>query len=167
MTTFELADADATAAFGAALGGALATRAGAVIFLIGDLGAGKTTLVRGLLRSLGVTGAIRSPTYTLLEPYETASRHVLHIDLYRLLDPLELENLGLADFPPAETLWLVEWPERGAGLLPTPDLEIELLHAPAGRRLNLRASAAFQPLRDELQYKAGHPVGINHAKKTP
>src|SRR5690606_28627226 len=95
-----LADAEATAALGAALAHVFDGEAGGVIFLEGDLGSGKTTLARGLLRALGVTGAIRSPTYTLLEPYELSPRSLLHMDLYRLQDPEELEQLGLADQPP-------------------------------------------------------------------
>lgn len=134
-----LPDADATAACGAALARALDGVAGGTVWLSGELGAGKTTLTRGLLRALGIAGPIRSPTYTLLEPYErqpgAAPLRILHMDLYRLADPLELDNLGLDDYPPRECLWLVEWPERGGALLPQPDLLLRLVRAGNGRQL--------------------------------
>jgi tRNA threonylcarbamoyladenosine biosynthesis protein TsaE len=88
------------------------------------LGAGKTTFSRGLLRELGVTRAVKSPSYGLLELYETDTWQVLHLDLYRLRDPEELENLGLRDYHVGRTLWLVEWPEQGAGHLPPADLRL-------------------------------------------
>jgi tRNA threonylcarbamoyladenosine biosynthesis protein TsaE len=99
---------------------------GAVIFLYGDLGAGKTTLARQFLRHLGVSGTIRSPTYTLMEPYRADGRELLHMDLYRLNNPAELHNLGLVDYPPELTLWLVEWPEKGGDALPKADISITL-----------------------------------------
>lgn len=138
----KLADADATGAAGAALADQLAARSGVVIYLQGDLGAGKTTFARGLLRRLGVRGAIRSPTYTLMEPYEAGNRRVLHMDLYRLRDPLELEQLALDDFPPASTWWLVEWPERGESRLPRPDVSVHLAEDGDGRRLRLESTLA-------------------------
>ena len=95
-----------------------------VVYLTGDLGAGKTTFARGFLRELGVTGAVRSPTFTLLELHETGGLTALHIDLYRLRDPSELESLGLREWARAPNLWLIEWPERGAGRLPPPDLTL-------------------------------------------
>ena len=129
-TTRYLADADATAALGAALAAALPPHA--VLFLHGDLGAGKTSTARGLLRALGVSGAVRSPTYTLVERYDTSAGLVLHLDLYRIADPGELAYLGLDD--PAEArLWLVEWPERAAGALPAPDLVLHLAISGSGR----------------------------------
>ena len=130
-----LKDAGATEALGAALARVLAARTGGVIYLQGDLGAGKTTLARGLLRALGVTGAIRSPTYTLMELYRTPAREVLHMDCYRLSDPLELHNLGLADYPTDRTLWLVEWPERGIGVLPPVDIVMRIESEETGRNL--------------------------------
>jgi tRNA threonylcarbamoyladenosine biosynthesis protein TsaE len=123
---FKLDDAAATEALGAALADFLRKHSGAVVFLKGELGAGKTTLARGLLRALGATGVIRSPTYTLMEIYELQGKTLLHMDLYRLSDPLELTQLGLADYPPRENCWLVEWPERGGELLPSADLTVEL-----------------------------------------
>lgn len=134
----DLPDAAATARLGAALAAPLRRRAGTVVHLLGDLGAGKTTLARGLLEALGVQGRVRSPTYTLMEPYAVDGRTVLHMDLYRLTDPLELYNLGLADYPPEQTLWLLEWPEKGAGLLPPPDLVVALELQGEGRRAALR-----------------------------
>ena len=97
-----------------------------VIYLRGELGAGKTTLVRGLLRALGYTGSVKSPTYTLVEGYEVAGRQVFHFDLYRVADPDELEYIGLRDYLNGRSLVLVEWPERGQGFLPPADLDIEL-----------------------------------------
>mgnify|MGYP001619757620 CR=1 FL=1 len=129
-----LADAEATAALGAELAQSIKT---GVVYLHGDLGAGKTTLARGCLRALGVSGAIKSPTYTLMEPYELAGLTVLHMDLYRLKDPRELFNLGLDDYPPASTLWLVEWPEKGGALLPPPDLDVSLGHQEQARVADL------------------------------
>lgn len=93
-----------------------------IVTLSGDLGAGKSTFARGALRALGVKGSIKSPSYTLLESYELPVIHVIHLDLYRLQDPDELENLGLADYHRPGFLWLIEWPEKGAGRLPAADL---------------------------------------------
>jgi tRNA threonylcarbamoyladenosine biosynthesis protein TsaE len=140
--TVRLRDAGATAALGAAVARGLAARPGAVIFLEGPLGAGKTTLARGLLRALGVQGTIRSPTYTLLEPYELGERTLVHLDLYRLNGPGELEPLGLRDYPPERCWWLVEWPERGGASLPAPDLRIRLAHDGDGRRASVDGPAA-------------------------
>ena len=137
-----LADAEATTALGAALARILARRAGAVLFLHGDLGAGKTTLARGVLRALGVTGTIRSPTYTLIEPYSAAGCELLHMDLYRLQDPEELHQLGLIDYPPERTVWLVEWPERAGNLLPQPDISIVLSRSENARNVELTGLSA-------------------------
>ncbi|WP_100920950.1 tRNA (adenosine(37)-N6)-threonylcarbamoyltransferase complex ATPase subunit type 1 TsaE [Candidatus Thiodictyon syntrophicum] len=130
-----LPDAESQTAFGARLAAALPSQF--VIYLHGDLGTGKTTLARGILRGLGHQGAARSPTYTLIEPYEIGPRRVYHLDLYRLADPEELEYLGLRDLLGDAALWLVEWPERGAGLLPAADLSIGIEYLPDGRRLTL------------------------------
>lgn len=133
-----LQDAGATDALGAAL--ARTRPARAVVYLRGDLGAGKSTLARALLRELGVTGAIRSPTYTLVERYPVpAGGEAWHLDLYRIGDGAELEFLGL-DSDEA-TLWLVEWPERGAGFLPEADLQVALEVAGQGRRAELTATS--------------------------
>jgi tRNA threonylcarbamoyladenosine biosynthesis protein TsaE len=108
-----------------------------IIYLEGDLGTGKTTLVRGILRGLGHEGSVRSPTYTLMEPYELGGLRLFHLDLYRLSDPEELQYLGLRDLLEADSVLFVEWPERGAGVLPPPDLEIRLGYSEAGRVLEL------------------------------
>jgi tRNA threonylcarbamoyladenosine biosynthesis protein TsaE len=132
-----LRSADDTAALGAAIASALSGRVGAVIYLSGPLGAGKTTVARGLLRALGVQGVIRSPTYTLLEPYDCAGRTLVHLDLYRLKDDTELEPLGLRDYPPERCWWLIEWPERAARRLPGADLTVTLVHDGPMRRAEL------------------------------
>lgn len=123
------ADEAATQALGAALARALpaapADRA-LRVHLRGELGAGKTTLVRALLRALGVQGAIRSPTYALLECHPAGGWVGVHLDLYRLASPGDVAELGLADFDRAQHLWLIEWPERASAALPTPDLDILL-----------------------------------------
>jgi tRNA threonylcarbamoyladenosine biosynthesis protein TsaE len=106
-----------------------------VVTLSGELGAGKSTFARGVLRSLGVQGTIKSPSYTLMETYELPSVQVLHLDLYRLRDPEELENLGLADYHRPGQLWLIEWPERGASRLPPPDLGFVFSIANDGHRI--------------------------------
>jgi tRNA threonylcarbamoyladenosine biosynthesis protein TsaE len=129
-----LPDAAATDALGAAL--ARTRPPQAVVHLHGDLGAGKSSLARALLRALGVTGAIRSPTYTLVERYRLAEGgEAWHLDLYRIGHPGELEFLGL-DGGEAR-LWLVEWPERGQGALPPADLVVHLAMEGDGRRAEL------------------------------
>ena len=124
-------------ALGAAFGDALSER-GALLALRGELGTGKTTFARGLLRRLGVTGAIRSPTYTLIEPYEADGRAVHHLDLYRIANPDELELMGTRDMLAEGGLVLVEWPERAGRSLPTADLVLDFDHAASGRRVALR-----------------------------
>ncbi|SRR6056297_112908 len=131
-----LADPAATEALGRALAMPMAeasSRAPLVVHLAGPLGAGKTTLVRGLLRGLAYEGRVRSPTFTLLEPYELPPCDVLHLDLYRLADPGELDYLGLVDMLAPGTLVLVEWAERGGTRLPDADLRIALDYAGTGR----------------------------------
>jgi tRNA threonylcarbamoyladenosine biosynthesis protein TsaE len=135
-----LADEAATLALGAAAAQGLPAAADSfVVALAGDLGAGKTTFVRGLLQALGVTRPVRSPSYGLLELYEIAGRQVLHLDLYRLHDPEELENLGLRDYHTPGTLWLVEWPDRGHGKLPAADARLDFSPGQAGHRVTLTA----------------------------
>jgi tRNA threonylcarbamoyladenosine biosynthesis protein TsaE len=109
------------------------------VHLCGDLGAGKTTLVRGFLRALGATGAVRSPTYGLMERYDLPPWAVLHLDLYRLRDPSEVLALGLRDHDQPKNLWMVEWPERGGVQLPPPDLQIELEARQPAHRISLHA----------------------------
>ncbi len=109
----------------------------------GDLGAGKTTLARGFLSSLGHSGAVKSPTYTLIETYQIGDQRIYHLDLYRLGDPEELEYLGLRDLLATPARWLIEWPERGRGLLPPADLDIHLRYDGQGRLAELRAASAI------------------------
>lgn len=130
-----LPDSDATDALGRAL--ALTRASPAVVHLQGDLGAGKSTLARALLRALGVQGAIRSPTYTLVERYPIEDGEAWHLDLYRIGDVGELEFLGLDEG--AAALWLVEWSERGGTGLPTADLEVSLSVEGTGRLARLHA----------------------------
>lgn len=137
MFAIDLPDPDATARAGAAIAEWMASRPGGVLFLSGDLGAGKTSLTRGVLRASGVQGAERSPSYTLVEPYECLGRTILHMDLYRLRDPEEFEGLGLRDFSPEHVWWIVEWPEHGRGSLPAPTLTVQLRVKDSGRRLLL------------------------------
>jgi len=139
--TIHLADEAATEALGARLAQALQGQPGGVVYLNGTLGAGKTTLVRGWLRALGVTGSIRSPTYTLIEPYAIEGRDWLHLDLYRLKSPDELEGLGLDDYPPTRCWWLVEWPECGVGYLPPASLIIDLQADADARMATIRPLA--------------------------
>jgi len=103
-----------------------------IIALEGELGAGKTTLVGGILRSYGVSGPVRSPTYTLIEPYETGSRSIYHLDLYRLTDPEEVDPLGIRDLLTGATLLLIEWPSRAAGALPAADLWVDIAYPAVG-----------------------------------
>lgn len=117
-------------------------RGGAVVYLHGSLGAGKTTFARALLRALGVGERVKSPTYTLIEPYTTPTLQAWHLDLYRIGDPRELEWLGLDALADPAALVLIEWPERGAGGLPAADLLLSLAHAGEGRHAQLRSGTA-------------------------
>lgn len=142
VIAIRLADPAATEALGRALSQPLAdaSEAGAiVVHLEGPLGAGKTTLARGLLRGLGHDGRVRSPTFTLLEPYELAQCGLIHLDLYRLADPGELDYLGLVDMLAPRTVVLVEWAERGGDRLPRADLHIRIDYDGAGRAAVCRA----------------------------
>lgn len=124
ILTLPLPDEPATLALGARL--ATAVRPGMAIWLVGDLGAGKTTLTRGLLRALAYDGRVKSPTYTLVEIYPFSSFNLYHFDLYRFVDPEEWEEAGFREYFNPESICLVEWPEKGGAMLPPPDLEIRL-----------------------------------------
>lgn len=127
-----LPDASATEALGAALAAGIAP--GRVLHLSGDLGAGKTTVVRGALRALGYDGTVKSPTYTLVEPYDLSRLHLYHFDFFRLRDASEWESSGFRDYFGPQAACLVEWPERAGPALGTPDLALRLEFAPVGRR---------------------------------
>ncbi len=147
-------------ALGHSLGEALpAAGAGAlVIGFEGELGAGKTTLVGGMLNALGVAGPVRSPTYTLVEPYEIAGRQLYHLDLYRLADPSEVEGLGVRDLLGPEAVLLIEWPSRGEGWLPLADLKVEIEYLPAGSSGGTGAAPDAAPGR-VLTLRAGSSTG--------
>ncbi len=132
-----LADEAATLALGENL--AIALEPGMFISLSGELGSGKTTMARGILRGLGYRGKVKSPTYTLVELYKLSRLDLYHFDLYRFNDPQELLDAGFRDNFGNGNICLVEWPERAAGLLPQADVEIELAAEGAGRRLRIKA----------------------------
>ena len=151
----DLADEEATLEFGSRLAAALfrdpiansvspiegkaVAHLGGMIYLQGDLGAGKTTLSRGFMRGFGYTGAVKSPTYTLVEPYEFELGNIYHFDLYRLADPEEVAYLGTDEYFAESNLCLVEWAEKGAKWLPPADLLIEITDQGTGRRLTCQS----------------------------
>ncbi len=128
-----LANTEATEQFGASLNKVLPKKC--VIYLQGDLGAGKTTFVRGFLRAAGYNGTVKSPTYNLVEEYTIAQQTVFHFDLYRLSVPEELEWIGINDYFAQQSICFIEWPDLGLGFLPQPDLIIALIHQEQGRLL--------------------------------
>ncbi len=134
-----LANEVATVAAGEAVG--RAAKPGTVLFLEGDLGAGKTTFCRGFLRAYSYSGAVKSPTYTLVEPYELSGGLIYHFDLYRLGDPEELEYMGIRDYIGPYSICLIEWPERGAGVLPPPDIRVRIETQGDGRALHIETAS--------------------------
>jgi len=130
-----LESTEATEQFGAALWRLLPAKC--LLFLHGDLGAGKTTLVRGFLQAAGHLGAVKSPTYTLVEEYRVGPRKIYHFDLYRLADPEELEWIGIRDYLDDEAVCIIEWSEKGEGMLPVADLSIRLSVRDTGRIISV------------------------------
>ena len=133
---------------------------GLLVFLQGELGAGKTSLVRGMLRRLDFTGAVKSPTYTLLEEYFLGDREIIHFDLYRLTDPEELDLIGVRDYFSSSACCFIEWPERGEGYLPREDVQILITHEGDGRTARIiacssRGTEVLQAIRPELDPVSG------------
>lgn len=135
--SFDVHTAEQMEALGAALSKQLV--APCTVHLIGNLGAGKTTFVRGFVCGLGHKGAVKSPTYTIVEPYELDGKEIFHFDLYRLSDPEELEAMGIRDYLNPHSISLIEWPDKGEGVLPAPNLIIDIEILDVGRKL------VFQP----------------------
>lgn len=141
----------ATEQFGAILWSVLPRHC--LVFLQGDLGAGKTTLTRGVLRAAGHQSAVKSPTYTLVEEYDLASGTFFHFDLYRLKDPEELEWIGIQDYLEQQAICFIEWPELGKGYLPEPDLELTLSTEGGGRMIKIKALSEKLAKKIQLQLK--------------
>jgi tRNA threonylcarbamoyladenosine biosynthesis protein TsaE len=158
---FDLADSSVTDALGQGLARSIPsgvhTCAGAVVYLRGELGAGKTSCVRSLLRTLGARGPVRSPTYTLVETYNLGSLTCVHVDLYRVQTLTEVDELGLRDVIGPGCLLLVEWPERGASALPPADLDLLLRYADDGRQACLNART---PLGALWMENLGHDTSL-------
>ena len=140
LLDLHLPDSGITEALGAALAQAFtASSTGAVLYLRGELGSGKTTCARSLLHALGVTATVRSPTYTLVDTYTVGSLNCVHVDLYRLRSWPEVEELGLRDLTGPGYLMLIEWPEKGGAAVPHADVDLQLLYAGESRVASLRA----------------------------
>ncbi len=160
--TLELADEAATLSLGAKL--AKAIRPGLVVFLHGDLGAGKTTLSRGLLHGAGFSGRVKSPTYTLVEPYVVSGVDLYHFDLYRFTDAEEWEAAGFREYFNADSICLVEWPEKAAEILPKPDWDIFLSVCNLGK---IPGHGAGEILGRKASIVANTELGIKCLKQLP
>jgi len=134
---YELADEEETLALAKKFSQVLQTPL--VVYLRGELGAGKTAFCRGVIQAMGHSGAVKSPTYTLVEPYQLQGWRIHHFDLYRLADPEELEYMGIRDYFSEDTLNFIEWPDKGYGWLPGADIEIRIEYAGTGRKLTFSA----------------------------
>jgi tRNA threonylcarbamoyladenosine biosynthesis protein TsaE len=143
-----LADESATIAIGKKLADIVKKRLeqGIVVYLYGDLGAGKTTLTRGFVQGMGHVGHVKSPTYTLVEPYDLSDWLVYHFDLYRLSDPEELEYMGIRDYFADNCCCFVEWPDKGQGMIKQADLRIDLAYSEEKRTINIQAISALGEL---------------------
>ena len=154
---YHLTDESATIAMGKQLADIVknSLKQGIVVYLYGDLGAGKTTLTRGFVQGMGHNGHVKSPTYTLVEPYELNDWQVYHFDLYRLSDPEELEYMGIRDYFADNCCCFIEWPEKGLGMIKAPDLQINLAYSDEQRTLSVQAKTALgeQVLAELADYK--------------
>jgi len=141
MLTVELLTEADTLRFAKRL--AAVSPSGCVFYLQGELGAGKTTFCRGFIRALGHQGTVKSPSYTLIEPYQLAKLQVFHVDLYRLVAPEELHFLGLQELLQADSICLIEWPERGEDVLPPADVVLRFVVLDQGRQLTVQACSSL------------------------
>lgn len=135
-----LKDESETIALGAKI--AASIQGGEIIYLSGELGAGKTTFVRGFLNALGHKGKVKSPTYTLVEPYFINGRNIYHFDLYRINDPEELEAMGIRDYCDGDSVCLYEWPEQGKDVVAAADIILSLSHHDSGRQVKIESKSA-------------------------
>lgn len=136
LETYKIASEDEMLALGKEL--AETCEAPCVIYLTGELGAGKTTLVRGFLQALGYKGAVKSPTYTLVEPYNLAGKQIYHFDFYRLTSPIELEYIGIREYFSGDAICLIEWPKRAKKILPKPDIICDIVVVNKIRKVTIR-----------------------------